>query len=84
MKKIKIGYFLHKERLNLNLTQEAFVSNTLSVSQYSRIENGEQDIKSGDLFQILSNNKININDFFIKIFENQHEKISEHELNKIS
>lgn len=80
MKKINIGHFLHKERINLNLTQTDFVANTLSVSQYSRIENGEQDIKSEDLFNILWNNNININDFFTKISENN---VSKYELRQV-
>lgn len=82
MKKIRIGSFLNKERTDLNLTQSAFVKNILSVSQYSRVENGEQDLKSEDLIAILIANKINIEDFFTKVLENKSTPVSEMELKK--
>ncbi|WP_334352589.1 helix-turn-helix domain-containing protein [Companilactobacillus sp. HBUAS56257] len=83
MKKIRIGSFLNKERTDLNLTQSAFVKNILSVSQYSRVENGEQDLKSEDLIAILIANKINIEDFFTKVLENKSTPVSEMELKKV-
>lgn len=59
-----IGPLLKKKRKELNLSQENFVKDVLSVSQYSRVEQGKQDLKVGDLLKILINNNIEINSFF--------------------
>lgn len=64
MSKIMIGPLLKKKRKELNLSQENFVKDVLSVSQYSRVEQGKQDLKVGDLLKILINNNIEINSFF--------------------
>lgn len=61
MEKNIIGKVLKKQRIKLNLTQGVFIQDILSVSQYSRIESGEQDIKSSDLLDILICNNIDIN-----------------------
>ena len=58
-----IGPLLKKKRKELNLSQENFVKDVLSVSQYSRVEQGKQDLKVGDLLKILINNNIEINSF---------------------
>lgn len=64
MNNYKIGKYLKLERRNKNLTQAEFLQGVLSVSQYSRIENEEQDIKMGDFIRIMYLNKINFNNFF--------------------
>lgn len=65
--KIKVGFLLRKKRKELNLNQESFVGNIISISQYSRIEQGKQDIKFSDLLNILIRNKIGFSDFFSNI-----------------
>lgn len=67
MKGFKIGKILKEERLKLKLTQSEFIQGVLSVSQYSRIESCEQDIKASDLIKILTNNQIDLANFFDNI-----------------
>lgn len=67
MKKYIVGEALKQERVKLGLTQKAFIQDTLSISQYSRIESGIQDIKISDLIHILTINNIDIKDFFLSI-----------------
>lgn len=64
MDNLKIGKYLKIERKRKNLTQKDFLQNILSVSQYSRIESGEQDIKVTDFIQIMTVNNIDIPKFF--------------------
>ena len=64
MSDYKIGRYLKIERKNRNLTQKEFLQGVLSVSQYSRIESEEQDIKVSDFIRILLLNKINFTQFF--------------------
>lgn len=63
----KIGNLLRENRIKLKLSQKEFVGNIISVSQYSRIESGLQDIRSNDLINILLLNQISIKDFFEKV-----------------
>lgn len=58
---MKLGEYLRKERKKLRLTQQDFVQNIISVSQYSRVENGEQDLKVSDFVKLISINNIDIN-----------------------
>lgn len=67
MKKYPIGTALKKQRINMNLTQGDFTQGILSISQYSRVESGKQDIKASDLINILTVNHIDINRFFSSI-----------------
>lgn len=58
---MKLGEYLRKERKKLGLTQQDFVQNIISVSQYSRVENGEQDLKVSDFVKLISINNLDIN-----------------------
>lgn len=66
---MKLGEYLRKERKKLRLTQQDFVQNIISVSQYSRVENGEQDLKVSDFVKLISINNIDINQL-IQTFQN--------------
>lgn len=58
---MKLGEYLREERKKLGLTQQDFVQNIISVSQYSRVENGEQDLKVSDFVKLISINNLDIN-----------------------
>ena len=45
MNNYRIGKYLKRERKNRQLNQKQFLHGVLSISQYSRIENEEQDIR---------------------------------------
>lgn len=51
---MKLGEYLREEQKKLGLTQQDFVQNIISVSQYSRVENGEQDLKVSDFVKLIS------------------------------
>lgn len=67
MADFQIGAFLKAERKKLGLTEKQFNNGVLSASQYSRMENCEQDLRATNLIKILSKNKINIEHFFEKV-----------------
>lgn len=66
---MKLGEYLRKERKKLGLTQQDFVQNIISVSQYSRVENGEQDLKVSNFVKLISINNLDINQL-IQTFQN--------------
>lgn len=66
---MKLGEYLREERKKLGLTQQDFVQNIISVSQYSRVENGEQDLKVSDFVKLISINNLDINQL-IQTFQN--------------
>lgn len=64
MNNYRIGKYLKRERKNRQLNQKQFLHGVLSISQYSRIENEEQDIRMMDFIQIMYLNKIDFIRFF--------------------
>ena len=63
-----IGEALKKSRESLHYTQKQMVEGTrLSDSYYSKIENGYQEIKAVDLFDLLNKRRIDINTFKAKV-----------------
>ena len=64
MNNYRIGKCLKRERKNRQLNQKQFLHGVLSISQYSRIENEEQDIRMMDFIQIMYLNKIDFIRFF--------------------
>lgn len=66
---MKINEALKDERIKLGLTQEKFVKGIFTASNYSKIELGQQGIDSDDLFKLLAANKINFEDFALKLRE---------------
>lgn len=60
---MKMGKILLKERKRLKLTQREFVQDIVSVSQYSRVENGEQDLRASDFIKLVSANDLDIIQF---------------------
>ena len=61
MGNFNIGKALYKERQKRHLTQKEFVGGIISVSQYSRVESGEQDLRASTFLKLLQFNHININ-----------------------
>ena len=84
MSDYKIGRYLKIERKNRNLTQKEFLQGVLSVSQYSRIESEEQDIKVSDFIRILLLNKINFTQFFNRYLDDSDMLDSNKSLEKIA
>ena len=84
MSDYKIGRYLKIERKNRNLTQKEFLQGVLSVSQYSRIESEEQDIKVSDFIRILLLNKINFTQFFNRYLDDSDMLDSNKSLDKIA
>ncbi|QNQ81450.1 helix-turn-helix domain-containing protein [Lactobacillus sp. PV034] len=64
-----IGKFLYQERKKRGLTQKEFVRNIISVSQYSRVEQGQQDLRTIDFFKIININKIKLNELMTAVNE---------------
>lgn len=64
MNNYRIGKYLKREQKNRQLNQKQFLHGVLSISQYSRIENEEQDIRMMDFIQIMYLNKIDFIRFF--------------------
>lgn len=63
-----IGEALKELRQSMHYTQAQMVEGTyLSVSHYSKIENGYQEIKAIDLFDLLDKRQIDVNRFKAKI-----------------
>ena len=60
MERTEIGKFLYQERKKRHLTQKNFLGGIVSVSQYSRVESGEQDLRTSEFFKIVQLNHINI------------------------
>lgn len=58
---MQIGYVLKRLRKQLGLSQAAMAGTVVSPSYYAKVERGESEIRARDLFDILSENKI---DFF--------------------
>ncbi|MEK0396585.1 helix-turn-helix transcriptional regulator [Lactobacillus delbrueckii] len=50
----KVGELLKRIRSDLGLSQKQMAGMTMSVTQYSRIESGDQRIIADDLFEILT------------------------------
>lgn len=65
-----MGQIFKNERKKLNLTQAKFTQNIISVSQYSRVENGEQDLRASDFIKLLYINNLNIDPFFKSLNKN--------------
>lgn len=62
-----IGIAIKKLRQSQHLTQKEFCKDILSTSFLSKVENGEHRISAEDLFLILKENKIDIQDFCFMI-----------------
>lgn len=63
-----IGEALKEIRMSLHYTQRQMVEGTnISVSHYSKIESGTQEIKAIDLFKLLDKRRIDISTFKLKI-----------------
>lgn len=72
-----IGEALRAERNNLHYKQKQMVANTsISVSHYSKIENGMQEIKAKDLFELLDARQIDIVNFKNKLTNVKKENIT--------
>ena len=51
MERTEIGKFLYQERKKRHLTQKNFLGGIVSVSQYSRVESGEQDLRTSEFLK---------------------------------
>lgn len=72
---MKISEALRDARQELGLSQKQFIANIISPAQYSKIENGSQEIHLSTVLKILSLNQINVSDFMDKV-------LPEYSLNK--
>ncbi|WP_308557566.1 XRE family transcriptional regulator [uncultured Lactobacillus sp.] len=71
-----IGEALKEIRLNMHLTQGQMVEGTyISVSHYSKIESGNQEIKAIDLFRLLDQRRISITALKNKVDEDKNNKL---------
>lgn len=72
-----IGEALKEIRLSMHYTQAQMVEGTyISVSHYSKIESGRQEIKAVDLFKLLDERRINISSFKTKVDEDKKDDLS--------
>lgn len=83
---MKISEALKNARQGLGLSQKQFIADIISPAQYSRIENGSQEINLSALLKILTLNQINVFDFMDKVLSEYSLDKNDHVLlqNKLS
>lgn len=74
---MKISEALRKYRQDLNLSPKKFIKNIISPSQYSRIENGTQEINLSTALLLLTSNHINVADFINDILPDYNNNVAE-------
>lgn len=75
---MKISEALKKYRQELALSQKEFIQDIISPSQYSRIENGTQEINLSTALLPLTANHINVTEFIDEVlpdYNNDDENI---------
>ena len=83
---MKISEALKNARQGLGLSLKQFIADIISPAQYSRIENGSQEINLSALLKILTLNQINVFDFMDKVLSEYSLDKNDHVLlqNKLS
>lgn len=76
---MRISEALKETRQNLGLSQKNFIGDIISPSQYSRIENGTQEINLSTVLKLLTTNHVNVETFIKKLlpdYSNSQSEIS--------
>lgn len=83
---MKISDALKKHRQEIELSQKEFIKDIISPSQYSRIENGIQEIDLSTALPLLTSNHINVTEFINEILPDYNNDVGELKelLNKIN
>lgn len=84
MERTEIGKFLYQERKKRHLTQKKFLGGIVSVSQYSRVESGEQDLRTNEFFKIVQLNHINITDLLNPKDQRDSKELEDKKLNELA
>ena len=84
MERIEIGKFLYRERKKRHLTQKEFLGGIISVSQYSRVESGEQDLRTSEFLKIVQLNHINITDLLNPKDQRDSKELENKKLNELA
>ncbi|MBP2058554.1 transcriptional regulator with XRE-family HTH domain [Lactobacillus colini] len=84
MDQINIGKYLCQERKKRKLTQKEFCQGVISVSQYSRVESEEQDLRATTFLKLLQLNRIDINIFLNQEDKKHSESSEEEELHRLA
>ena len=84
MERTEIGKFLYQERKKRHLTQKKFLGGIVSVSQYSRVESGEQDLRTSEFFKIVQLNHINITDLLNPKDQRDSKELEDKKLNELA
>lgn len=84
MNTLNIGHILYRERKKRQLTQREFVGEIVSVSQYSRVESGEQDLRASTFLKLLQYQHININNFLNSESDTDTNSLEDKQLNELA
>lgn len=84
MERTEIGKFLYQERKKRHLTQKNFLGGIVSVSQYSRVESGEQDLRTSEFFKIVQLNHINITNLLNPNDQRDNKELEDKKLNELA